>query len=211
MKNCIQFGHVGYLRRKVGRTCHARRSHSRLVLAVLLVMGNSGIAAAEDAVEAVTRIYTTTVETTADPARLADRLAGAIDLTALATRVLGAAYSDAAPADRAAFDAVFLDVIALELSNEVHSNQQLVIFGTRSLDNGDVVVLSRITENDSTQRLIDWRMRPCESSYCIYDLRSDNVSFSVARRDDYAARLQAAGGSLAELTRMLQSEVAARQ
>jgi ABC-type transporter MlaC component len=174
-------------------------------------MGNPSIAAAEDAVEAVTRIYTTTLQTAADPARLADRLAGAIDLRALATRVLGAAYSDATQADRAGFDAVFLDVIALELSEEVHSNQQLIIFGTRSLDNGDIVVLSRITESDSTQRLIDWRMRPCGASYCIYDLRSDNVSFSVARRDDYAARLQAAGGSLAELTRTLQSEVAARQ
>ena len=211
MKKNVKFGRVPLLRREARRPCQGRRSNSRLVLAAVLATAHASIAAAEDAVEAVTRIYTTTVQTAADPALLADRLAGAIDLEALAIRVLGAAYSDATAADRTAFDAVFLNVIALELSERVHSDQQLVIFRTRSLDNGDIVVFSRITENDSSQGLIDWRMRPCGASYCIYDLRSDNVSFSVARRDDYAARLQSAGGSLAELTRRLQSEVAERQ
>lgn len=54
-------------------------------------------------------------------------------------------------------------------------------------------------------------MRPCGATYCIYDLRSDNVSMSLALRDDYAARLQFAGGSLAALTAALRSEIVARQ
>lgn len=215
MESQIHFRHVRYPRGYVGRLCRGHGWNGRLpllfILPALLVTALPGMSSAEDAVEAVTRIYTTTVQTADHPERLADRLARSIDMDALAARILGAAYQDALPAERAAFDDAFLNVIAIDLSERLHGDQQLVIFGSRSLDNGDIVVFSRIIENDSSQSLIDWRMRPCADTYCIYDMRSDNVSFSVARRDDYAARLQSAGGSLAELTRALQSEVMARQ
>ncbi|WP_170940950.1 ABC transporter substrate-binding protein [Antarctobacter heliothermus] len=168
-------------------------------------------ASAEDAVASVVRIYTTTVQTGQSPKRLADRLAPSIDLQTLSSKILGKAYASATPQDRSDFNAVLLEVIAFELSRRLGNEQTFTVLRSRTLSGGDVVVLTKVTKSDGSEKSIDWKMRPCGSVYCIYDLRSDNVSFSVARRDEFSARLQSAGGSLAGLTTSLRAEIAARQ
>lgn len=166
LKNRIQFGKARRRCRDAGRSSQgpdpARRPILRSGLAVLLAVIGPSVVTVEDAVEAVSRIYTTTLQTRADPARLADRLESSVDLRALATRVLGAAYTDATPAERADFEAVFLDVIALDLSERVRGDRQLAIFRTRSLDNGDIIVFSRIDEtrrHAGSDRLEDAALR----------------------------------------------------
>lgn len=184
---------------------------ARLAAAVTLAgLFPAGAAPAEDAVASVRRIFTSTVEAAASPDILATRLAPSIDLEALSQKVLGMAYGAAPASDRADFDAVLLQVIALELSERIRKARTFEIFGTRDLRGADVVVFSRLTNTDGIEKRIDWKMRPCGSSFCIYDLLSDNASFSASRRDEYAARLQAAGGSLARLTDILRAQVAAR-
>ncbi len=159
----------------------------------------------------VVNIYKTTIQAGQSPKRLADRLGPSIDLQTLSAKILGKAYANASPQDRADFNAVLLEVIAFELSKRLGNEQTFTVLRSRDLSGGEVVVFSKVTKTDGSEKSIDWKMRPCGSAYCIYDLRSDNVSFSVARRDEFSARLQSAGGSLAGLTASLRAEVAARQ
>ena len=187
---------------------------ARVALLVALSVAALAPAAAappEDATASVTRIYASTIEAGARPDRLAARLATSIDLDALSRKVLGPAYGKATPAERKDFKAVLLEVIALELSQRIRRDQDFEIIRSKALKGGDVVVFSRLTKADGTEKKLDWKMRPCGTRYCIYDLLGNNASFSAARRDDYAARLKAAGGSLAELTTALRAEVAARK
>jgi len=191
----------------------SRRVGPRALVVVLMAAALLAAprAQAEDAVASVLRIYQTVVQTGNAPDRLARRLGPSIDLKTLAARVLGKAYQEAPARDRADFEAVLLDVIALELSKRLGPDQEFVVLRSRDMRDREVVVFTRLTRADGSERLIDWKMRPCGTAYCIFDLRRDNASFTAARRDDYAARLQAAGGSLAGLTADLRAEVAARQ
>lgn len=180
-------------------------------LGALLAVLAAPQAQAEDAVDSVLRIYQTVIQTGAAPERLARRLGPSIDLKTVAARVLGKAYLEAPARDRAEFEAVLLEVIALELSRRLDPAQEFEILRSRDLRDGEVVVFTRLTPDSGKERLIDWKMRPCGAAFCIFDLRRDNASFTAARRDDYAARLQAAGGTLAGLTADLRAEVAAQK
>ena len=137
---------------------------------------HASIAAAEDAVEAVTRIYNHPVQTAADPALLADRWPGAIDLEAASNPSMWArAYSDATAAGIARlFGRCLFDMsLRLELASGWHKrSSKLVIFRTRSPRQwGYRGSFSRITETTGAKALIDWRMRPCGAQLiAIYDL-----------------------------------------
>lgn len=180
-----------------------------LAVAALTAAFRADAAPAEDAVASVERIFRTTIEAGASADLLASRLAPWVDLDALSRKVLGTAYGNASATDRREFDAVLLKVIALELAQRIRRAKQFDILGARNLRGSDVVVFSRLTKDDGMAKLLDWKMRPCGTRYCVYDLLSDRASFSASRRDQYAARLQAAGGSLANLTSVLRAEVAA--
>ena len=56
------------------------------------------------------------------------------------------------------------------------------VIRSKALKGGDVVVFSRLTKADGTEKKLDWKMRPCGTRYCIYDLLGNNASFSAARR-----------------------------
>lgn len=185
-----------------------------LVLAGLMASGavfQATGAAAEDAVASVKRIYTATITAGSAPGLLSARLESSIDFAAVSQKILGEAYRNASAADRRNFDAVLLEVIALELSQKIRNDQEFEILRARKLRGDDVVVFSSLTRSTGSQKLLDWKMRPCGTRYCIYDLLSNNASFSASRRSEYTARLQAAGGSLATLTRALGAEVASRK
>lgn len=168
-------------------------------------------ATAEDAVQSVVRIYKTTVQAGNAPDRLAALLGPSIDLETLSAKVLGKAYANATQQEREEFDAVLLSLIAVELARRLGRDQTFTVLRTRTLSSGEVIVFTHLAKADGTDKSIDWKMRPCGAAYCIYDLRSDNVSFSVARRDAFSARLQSAGGSLAGLTASLRAELASKQ
>lgn len=53
-------------------------------------------------------------------------------------------------------------------------------------------------------------MRPCGGSFCLVDIVGNGASLTIARRDDYAPRIKALGGSLAALTKSLRAELDGR-
>ena len=134
-----------------------------------------------------------------------------MDIERLAAKVTGQAWQQATAAERNDFKRVLRDVFALELARRIKPNDGFSVTGAKTLSDGGVVVLSRLGRPGETEKRLDWKMHPCGSTYCIYDLVSNGASLSVARRDDYAPRLQSANGSLAALTRSLRAELDAKQ
>ena len=168
-------------------------------------------ASTDDAIAAVVHIYSDTAAAGSDTGKLSALLATSVDLEALASKVLGQAWNNATPAEQTDFKAVLRDVIARKLSTEFRADARFQITGARKTGAADIVVFSRLTRPDGHQDFLDWKMRPCAQKYCIFDLVRNNASFSVSRRDDYAPRLAALGGSVAALTRSLRSEIGPTQ
>ncbi|MHB0953262.1 MAG: ABC transporter substrate-binding protein [Allorhizobium sp.] len=189
-----------------------------LILMTLFAAGIAGPALAADtegAIAAVKRIHANTVEASKASAgrkvaQLSALLDKYLDLNEIASRVLGKAWDGASAGERQDFKRVLRDVMAVELSRKIRPDDRFAISGAKAINDRDVVVFSHQTRKDGSDRRLDWKMRPCRTSFCIFDLVGNGASLSVARRDEYAARLRALGGSLAALTRSIRAEIDVR-
>lgn len=183
------------------------------VLAVLcssLSLGfQPAIAANVDgAIAAVEKIHAATVASAGAPrSRLAGLLERYLDLGDIARKVAGKAWESAGEAERRDFRLVLRDVMAVELGRRIRPDDRLRISGAKPIGSKDVVVLSSQIRRDGSARRLDWKMRPCGGSFCLFDIAGNGASLTVARRDDYAPRLKALGGSLAALTASLRTEL----
>jgi hypothetical protein len=189
------------------RPCLAATWRAATAALVLSASLQAGAAQAEDAVQSVNRIYVETIAAASDPGQLAAGLAASVDLQAVAVKTLSEAYTSAPAADQADFNQLLLEIIAAELSRRIRSEYGFEILRARQLQTGDVVVFSRLTETDGVEKQLDWKMRPCGTQFCIYDLLSNNASFSASLRNDLTGRLAAAGGSVAQLNLSLRAEM----
>ncbi len=159
------------------------------------------------AIGAVEKIHALTVASASGPAsKLAPVLERHLDLGEIARKVAGKAWDSASESERRDFRLVLRDVMAIELDRRIRPDDRLRINDAKPLGSRDVVVLTSQIRRDGSARRLDWKMRPCGGSFCLFDLVGNGASFTVARRDDYAARLNALGGSLAALTRSLRAE-----
>ncbi|HCL65156.1 MAG TPA: hypothetical protein DIC56_10020 [Rhizobium sp.] len=189
-----------------------------LIIMALFAAGIAGPALAADtegAIAAVKRIHANTVEASKASAgrkvaQLSALLDKYLDLNEIASRVLGKAWDGASAGERQDFKRVLRDVMAVELSRKIRPDDRFAISGAKAINDRDVVVFSHQIRQDGSDRRLDWKMRPCRTSFCIFDLVGNGASLSVARRDEYAARLRALGGSLAALTRSIRAEIDAR-
>ncbi len=189
-----------------------------LILIALFAAGVAGPALAADtegAIAAVKRIHANTIEASKASAgkkiaQLSALLDRYLDLNEIARRVLGKAWDGASAGERQDFKLVLRDVMAVELSRKIRPDDKFAISGAKAINDRDVVVFSHQTRKDGSDRRLDWKMRPCRSSFCIFDLVGNGASLSVARRDEYAARLRTLGGSVAALTRSIRVELDAR-
>lgn len=189
-----------------------------LILLALFAAGVAGPALAADtegAIAAVKRIHANTIEASKASAgrkvaRLSALLDKYLDLNEIARRVLGKAWDGASAGERQDFKLVLRDVMAAELSRKIRPDDRFAISSAKAINDRDVVVFSHQTRQDGSDRRLDWKMRPCRTSFCIFDLVGNGASLSVARRDDYAARLRILGGSVAALTRSIRAEIDAR-
>jgi ABC-type transporter MlaC component len=133
-----------------------------------------------------------------------------LDLGEIARKVAGKAWDGASEAERREFRLVLRDVMAVELDRRIRPDDRLRINEAKPLGSRDVVVLTSQIRRDGSARRLDWKMRPCGGSFCLFDIVGNGASLTVARRDDYAARIRALGGSLAALTKNLRAELAGR-
>lgn len=182
--------------------------------ATLLGMASSATSAANvnGAIAAVERIHALVVASANGPAsRLAPLLERHLDLGEIARKVAGKAWDSASESERRKFLIVLRDVMAVELDRRIRGDDRLRINEAKPLGARDVVVLTSQMRRDGSARRIDWKMRPCGGSFCLFDLVGNGASLTVARRDDYAVRLKALDGSLAALTRSLRAELDGRK
>lgn len=165
----------------------------------------------DSAIAAVEKIHALTVASASGPAaKLAPLLERYLDLGEIARKVAGKAWDGASEAERREFRLVLRDVMAVELDRRIRPDDRLRINEAKLLGSRDVVVLTSQIRRDGSARRLDWKMRPCGGSFCLFDIVGNGASLTVARRDDYAARIKALGGSLAALTKSLRGELAGR-
>jgi ABC-type transporter MlaC component len=133
--------------------------------------------------------------------RSLDVLREAIDSSAIARKVLGNYWASASTNEQQDFTDSLTEVIAGALVRRFsgHTPDALMVLGARTLADGDVVVSSKMTWSESSLTVLDWRIHLCGDAACIVDVVADGVSLAIQRRDEYIARIEANGGSVADL------------
>lgn len=165
----------------------------------------------DGAIAAVEKIHALTVASASGPAaKLAPLLERYLDLGEIARKVAGKAWDTATEAERQDFRRALRDIMAVELDRRIRSDDRLRVNDAKPLGSRDVVVLTSQIRRDGSARRLDWKMRPCGASFCLFDIVGNGASLTVARRDDYAARLKALDGSLAALTKSLRADIDGR-
>jgi ABC-type transporter MlaC component len=198
-----------------GRARHSGRGLLAAMLCVVSLWSGSAAGASaanlDGAIATVEKIHAVTVASASGPAsKLAPLLERYLDLGEIARKVAGAAWGSASEAERRDFRQVLRDVMAVELDRRIRPDDRLRVNEAKPLGSKDVVVLTSQIRRDGSARRLDWKMRPCGGSFCLIDIVGNGASLTVARRDDYAPRLKALGGSLAALSKSLRAELAGR-
>jgi ABC-type transporter MlaC component len=124
-----------------------------------------------------------------------------IDVPSIAHTVLGAYWHSATAGERKDFTEALTDAIIAGLVRRFSSQSVggFAVHGSRKLGNGDILVSTRMTRSDSRETALDWRIHNCHAGVCVTDVIIDGASAAIQRRDEYKARMQANGGSIADL------------
>lgn len=183
-----------------------------LLLALpLAAMSDAASAAQNEQVIAVVRsVHAQTVSAIGAKrtSRVSSIIERHVDLNAVAGRMLGKTWQAASTGERRDFRNVLRDIVANELVRKVRGGDRFTIKGAKAIGARDTVVFSEQSLRGGGTRKLDWKLRPCGSSFCIYDLVLNGASMTIARRDEFAARMKSSGGSLGALTRSLRAELA---
>ncbi len=159
------------------------------------------------ATEAVARIRQLAVEIERETAprdverRKFNELKTKIDGEAIAQGVLGEKRRAATAPQRTAFISALSDLVADNLVERLggpHA-EPFELGGARTLDNGDVVVVSHVKFRDGHRGELDWRMHPKGQAQVMADVLVDGTSVAIGARDQAQAELSSNGGSIPAL------------
>jgi len=130
-----------------------------------------------------------------------DVLSGLIDSQTISQFVLGEKWNDATPPQRKAFASAVTDLVVQRLIDRLGSPlaEPFEIGATRTLDDGDVIVVAHVKFRDGHIGELDWRLHPAGSKLAVTDVLVDGVSISVNARDQAQNELKSNGGSIAQL------------
>ena len=140
--------------------------------------------------------------------KLAD-LKSRIDAEAIAQVVLGERLDSAPAPQRRAFVAALADLIAdglVERLGGAHA-EPFELSGTRTLDNGDILIVSHVRFRDGHRGELDWRLHAKGSDQAMVDVLVDGVSIAVGARDQAQTELMSNGGSLPALTASMRNRL----
>ncbi len=130
-----------------------------------------------------------------------DELSGLIDSQTISQFVLGEKWNEATPPQRKAFTSAVTDLVVQRLIDRLGSPlaEPFEVGATRTLDDGDVVVVTHVKFRDGHIGELDWRLHPAGSKLAVTDVLVDGVSISVNARDQAQNELKSNGGSIAQL------------
>ena len=124
-----------------------------------------------------------------------------IDGEAIAQVVLGEKLNAATAPQRTAFISALSDLVADNLVERLggpHA-EPFELGAVRTLDNGDVVVVSHVKFRDGHRGELDWRMRLKGQAQVMADVLVDGASVAIGSRDQASAELSSNGGSIPAL------------
>ncbi len=130
-----------------------------------------------------------------------DELSGLIDSQTISQFVLGEKWNEATPPQRKAFTSAVTDLVVQRLIDRLGSPlaEPFEVGATRTLDDGDVVVVTHVKFRDGHIGELDWRLHSAGSRLAVTDVLVDGVSISVNARDQAQNELKSNGGSIAQL------------
>jgi ABC-type transporter MlaC component len=133
--------------------------------------------------------------------KASNELSSLIDGQTISQFVLGEKWNEATPPQRRAFAAVVSDLVVQRLVDRLGSPlaEPFEIAATRTLDDGDVIVVTHVKFRDGHIGELDWRLHPTGSKLAVADVLVDGVSISVSARDQAQNELKSNGGSIAQL------------
>jgi ABC-type transporter MlaC component len=159
------------------------------------------------ATETVARIRQLSVEIERETApreverRKFNELKSLIDGEAIAQVVLGEKLTAATAPQRTAFISALSDLVADNLVERLggpHA-EPFELGAVRTLDNGDVVVVSHVKFRDGHRGELDWRMHVKGQQQVMADVLVDGASVAIGARDQASAELSSNGGSIPAL------------
>lgn len=175
----------------------------------------TGATAEAKASEAVSRIRQLAVEIERETApreverRKFNELKTFIDGEAMATFVLGDRLAAANAAQRTAFISALSDLVAdglVERLGGAHA-EPFELGDARTLDNGDIVVVSHVKFRDGHRGELDWRLHAKGTGQLMVDVLVDGASVAVGARDQAAAEFSSNGGSIPGLTASMRNRL----
>ena len=167
------------------------------------------------ATEAVARIRQLAVEIERETApreverRKFSELKSLIDGEAIAQFVLGDRLGAATPPQRAAFVSALSDLVAdglVERLGGAHA-EPFELGAARTIDNGDIVVVSHVRFRDGHRGELDWRLHAKGAGQLMVDVLVDGASVAVSARDQAATELSSNGGSIPRLTASMRNRL----
>jgi ABC-type transporter MlaC component len=159
------------------------------------------------ATESVARIRQLSVEIERETApreverRKFNELKALIDGEAMAQVVLGDKFSAATAPQRNGFISALSDLVAENLVERLggpHA-EPFELGAARTLDNGDVVVVTHVKFRDGHRGELDWRMHVKGQRQIMADVLVDGTSVAIGARDQAQAELSSNGGSIPAL------------
>lgn len=122
--------------------------------------------------------------------------------------VLGRYWRRATAEEKAEFQKLFRKSILKTYSTRFETNTDATfkVTGSRTDNDGAIVVSSELLRPNAKPVRIDWRVYSQDNEFKIYDVILEGVSMSITQRSEYAAVIQRKGGKVGGLNKAMQSK-----
>jgi len=129
------------------------------------------------------------------------------DVPAIGRFVLGRYWREATEAEQQEYQKLFEDMLVATYAGRFsdYAGEKLKIVQSRA-GQGDTVVVTDMDRPQGAPVRVDWRVRPHQGSYRIYDVIVEGVSMSITQRDEFASVIQRGGGKVSALLAQLREK-----
>lgn len=135
-------------------------------------------------------------------------LQDSFDLSTIGRFALGKYWRAATPAQRAEYQKLFEEMVIETYAARFSSykGQKLTITSTKMVEDGDIMVGSKIVPIDGSENInVEWRVRPNGSTYKIVDIVIEGVSMAVTQRSDFSGLIGQKNGDITTLINYLKT------
>jgi phospholipid transport system substrate-binding protein len=127
------------------------------------------------------------------------------DVPRIARYVLGRYWTSASEADRNEFGGLFERWVVRSYASRLgqYTSESVKVMGARAESDTGTVVSSQILHPNGPPTKVEWRVSTQGGKYKIIDIEVEGVSMALTEREEIAAVLQRAGGTVVALNKTL--------